>query len=134
MRSGSAPSLSFPYDPLSRRDIRLIAPLAAPSLCRLGEANGTRLSSVTLDRTGCCAMVIWEAVSLMRPPQSGVRSAASCGLDLQTASVGLDQRAGSLHALTGDCISASLFEQQLHRTEEEQESSGREGSGRRLTD
>lgn len=70
----------------------------------------------------------------MRAPQSGLRSAASCSLDLQTASVGLDQTAGPLHALTGDCISASLFEQQSHRTEEEQESSRREGGGRRLTD
>lgn len=68
----------------------------------------------------------------MHSPQSGVRSAASCGLDLQTATIGLDQAAGPLYALTGDCISASLFEQHLHRTEEEQESGGREGSGRRL--
>lgn len=119
MRSGSAPSLSSPFDPPFRRDIRLIVLLAAPSLCRIEEASGTRLSSVRLVRTGCCAMVVWEAVSLMCTPQSGVRSAASCGLDLQIASVGLDQTAGSLRALTGGCISASLFEQQLHRTEGE---------------
>lgn len=37
------------------------------------------------------------------------------------ATVGLDQTAGSLCTVTGGCISASLFEQQSHRTEEEQE-------------
>lgn len=63
----------------------------------------------------------------MRPSQSGVRPAASCGLDLQMATVVLDQTAAPLHALTGGCISASLFEQRSHRAEEEQESSGGEG-------
>lgn len=90
----------LPLDPLFRCDIRLIVTIAAPSPCRLREANGTRLSSVRLGRTGCCAMVVWEAVALMRPPQSGVRSAASSGLDLQTATVALDQTAGPLHACT----------------------------------
>lgn len=115
MRSGSAPSLCSPFDPPSRRDIRLIVSLAAPSLSRLGEANGTRLSSVRLDRTGCCAMVFWGR-ELLRScvSHTAVFAVAASCVDLQTVTVGLDQTAGSLHALTGDCISASLFEQQSH--------------------
>lgn len=134
MRSGSAPSLSSHSIHCSVATSAISSPWQLHLLCRLGEADGTRLSSVRLDRTGCCAMVVWEAVALLRSPQSGARSAASCSLDLQMASVGLVQKAGSLHALTGDCISAGLFEQQPHRTGEEQESSGGEGSGRGLTD